>query len=740
MKHTNKLTYIVLSALITIIILTSCTQMFQPKLPMNLESSTSLGTLLEKEIEISQLETPKQVFVSQGQSPNEILISWDAVQGATSYSIERAIVTDSTNTNTPDESEFEIIKKFVYATSYKDTVLTEQETHFQSEAYTNNYKYYYRIIAQNPRESYDQSLPTEPVFGTLFNPVLKVNADLGKSTESINIYWDEVNNANSYQIWRGVNSNGTGMEKIATTQPIFDEVTKKLTYRNKIETSEQGVEFYYKVIAVNSSGTESINSPLAMGFSLMSGAPAAPNNVRITNGRGTKNSIELSWDPVAAESTTYYTIYRTSSVDSSLTLLVPEQKGTSFVDTKNIKPNIYYYYQVQSFIKDSETGEKLKSPMSDTNESSKTPAEGFILSPPTDTKVTKINGTLYISWIPAIGNEEEQANYTYNIYVSANEKDGYELIDANITSITQLDGRISLEVSEIANFYKVTTSYNDLESIFSDAVAPSPDAATNILVSKNKNLGSSYIANTNGVFPVEITWNAPTNTASLNGYHVYRSTKADSGFRKITESPIEFKSGTTNYSFIDQNDTAKTRTYYYYKVLAVNSLEQGTEYSETEKGYGALTPEQYMREYNKTAINSQTKLTLMHKSSDTDKLGSEKINGSISGTLSYDAAIDGLGARIKMHYENYADYYIIDKDKTSGVYFLLTGDTNTSANMSANGTMDGTVVCSGMYPGKVVYDKIEIKGGGAGGGTYGIIREGFSGQVEVDWKVGEEGR
>ena len=99
MKHTNKLTYIVLSALITIIILTSCTQMFQPKLPMGLENSTSLGTLLEKEVEISQLDTPKQVFVSQGQSPNEILISWDAVLGATSYSVERAIVTDSTNTN-----------------------------------------------------------------------------------------------------------------------------------------------------------------------------------------------------------------------------------------------------------------------------------------------------------------------------------------------------------------------------------------------------------------------------------------------------------------------------------------------------------------------------------------------------------------------------------------------------------------------------------------------------------------
>ncbi len=741
MINRTKLTSVVLSALITVIIFSSCAQMFQAKLPMGSESNTSLDTLLKTEVEITQLETPKQVFVSQGQNPTQILISWDAVQEATSYTIERAIVKDESITTVPDESEFEIIKKFVYDTKYTDEVLTEKETHYQADAYVKNYKYYYRIVAQNPRKSYDPSLPTEAVYGTLFNPVLKVNADLGKATDSINLYWDEVKNATSYQIWRGINSNGTGMEKIATTQPIFDEVTKKLIFKNKIDSSEQGTEFYYKVIAVNSVGIEAANSPIAMGFSLMSGAPTAPNNVKVVNGRGTKNSIELSWDSVVADGTTYYTIYRTSSVDSSLTLLSAKQESTSFIDSKAIKPNVYYYYQVQSFIEDAETGEKLKSPMSDTGATSKNPAEGFILSAPNDLKIGKTNSeTIYVSWLPAIGNTEEQALYTYSIYGSANEKDGYELIDSNIPSIIQEDGRIYFEPSSTSDFFKITTSYNGIESDFSAVVAPAPDSVSSIEVSKRKNLGSSYVANANGVYPVEITWTSPESVSSLSGYHVYRSTKADSGFRKITETPIEHISGTKNYSFVDQNETAKTRTYYYYKVLAVNSLGQGSDYSDTKEGYGALTPEQYMREYNKTAINSQTKLTLMHKSNDLDKLGSESINGSISGTLSYNAKTQGLGARITMHYENYADYYIVDKDRNSGVYFCLTGDTNTTASMDASGEMDGTVICSGMYPGKVVYNNIQIKGGAAGGGTYGIIREGFDGQVEVDWKVGEEGR
>ena len=33
-----------------------------------------------------------------------------------------------------------------------------------------------------------------------------------------------------------------------------------------------------------------------------------------------------------------------------------------------------------------------------------------------------------------------------------------------------------------------------------------------------------------------------------------------------------------------------------------------------------------------------------------------------------------------------------------------------------------------------------LYGGAAGGGTYGIKRDGFDGQIEVDWKIGEEGR
>ena len=262
--------------------------------------------------------------------------------------------------------------------------------------------------------------------------------------------------------------------------------------------------------------------------------------------------------------------------------------------------------------------------------------------------------------------------------------------------------------------------------------APAPYAVKNAEASKHAYIEGYTVTgkeNSNGVYPLKLTWEEPDGGAE-GGYYIYRSTKPASGFKKITDDPIE------ETSYIDEtNTTAKPGVYYYYKVLSLNSLKQGANYSDPTIGYGALTHDQYMREYNKTIKKSHTKFTLMHKSS-TNALGSESISGEISGSASYKASMSGLGARIIMYYDNYVDFYI-NNDESLGYYFVCTGNTNTSASMDASGTMDGTVTCTGMYPGTVNYDNIKIKGGDAGGGAYVITPEGFS-AGNVDWTVGAE--
>ncbi len=182
----------------------------------------------------------------------------------------------------------------------------------------------------------------------------------------------------------------------------------------------------------------------------------------------------------------------------------------------------------------------------------------------------------------------------------------------------------------------------------------------------------------------------------------------------------------------------------------MNILGQGknaNEQNEDTRGYGTLTREQWFREYNKTIMSSQNKkpggLTLMHNDA-TGALGSETINGNCTGTCSYNAKMDGLGARVTIYYNKYADFYI-NNDPSLGYYFLLTGNTNTSANMSANGNMYGknTAGVEGMYPGYAIYDNIQIKGGAASGGTYTVCTQDKNGNVIlnealISWTVGEE--
>ena len=347
-----------------------------------------------------------------------------------------------------------------------------------------------------------------------------------------------------------------------------------------------------------------------------------------------------------------------------------------------------------------------------------------------------------ITFPPVIGSKDysedsgltsDYNNYKYVIY-------GCDTADGSFTDVVgpPEDSTLSKDASgnyiipiTTSNYYKITTENGSVKSNASDVCAPAPFAASNLECSRAANVDGD--ANSNGVLPVKITWNPPKNDVAEGGYYVYRSTNPDTGFKRITDEPL------MSTSFIDNYDAAKAGVYYYYKVLSLNSLGQGSNYTDAVVGYGALTADQYMREYNKTVMASQKKLKLMHIADDMKKLGTETAYGKLSGSLSYKASIAGLGARILMHYTDYAEFYA-NGDAANGYYFFLNGDTNTSASMDASGNMDGIVTIQGMYPGSVSYNNIKIKGGAAGGGTYGIKRDGFDGQVEVDWQVGEEGK
>lgn len=720
MKHCpfKKYAFLIPAVFSALVYFAGCANLFQNKVPRINNHRINLSDIFGEKEEISVLPQPQQVFVSQGDYSDTIIISWSEITGAASYKLEWARLPSAelSSKSVPEESDFSVLEEAVYGTKYKHKAADTPG--YLSEEY--GYTYFYRVSAENKNKKYTPSPFTDPASGYLFAPPQNIKADLGQSTDKIIVTWDKVSGAFFYEIYRTKNENGTGSEYIGRIS------ANENRFINKISEKEQGQDFYFTVYAVNSFSERSVRSAAAYGYALMSGAPSKVKNVSVTQGRGHSiNSIKLEWTASAAETEVKYAIYRSDSQDSALKMLTSDASACTYTDTKGLKPGLYYYYHIQAWSLDSATGAKLKSPMSESGPESQKPAEGFILSPPGTVKIDKIENAESISWKPAIGNDEEQASYTYRILGSSLSDSGFDTVLHESTLPHNLEnGYIRHQLIQRASYYRIQTvrtiGGTEIKSAESITFAPSPLAAVNINVTKYAK--TDGLPNALGVYPVKITWEKPENDEPYF-YEIYRSLNPESGFRKITQTPLD----ASTREYLDENETAKAGARYYYKVLTLNSLNQGSNFSPHKEGWGALTYDQYFKEYNKTILSGQKRLTYMHKVG-TSALGSETINGLISGTYAYNAAISGMGARITMRLSGFADFNCANT--SNDVYFKLTGDMNTSANMNANGTMDGTVKCEGMYPGTVSYDKIEIKGGAAGGGHYTVTPEGFaSGQV-----------
>ena len=737
---------LILTAAVTLFftgLFTSCYSWYQEKIPMDTSTAKiNLNDLLHKEEPVTSLTTPEQLIVSQGTYSSAIKLHWDEVPYAASYRVERAVIqpdADGLTYSLPEDGDFEVINKYVWTNTYSDV--------FTIPDYKN--RYYYRISAENIQKGLDSSEYTQvsqKCSGWLLGPPKSIDAEKGESPDYIKVTWSYVDNAVSYSIYRGEKPDGLGME-------FLDSVKgNRNFYKNTLMDYEKGKEFYYKVCAVLPNGEQSAFTGLALGFSSKEGEPSVPANICIENGRGESiKTLKIKWDSVSKDGYNIkYALYRTSSVDSIFTLINNGIAGSaaqiSFEDRSSLKPGIKYYYYVQTIaVKNDDPDEIVKSQFSKTGPDDAEPCCGWLLSSPNNSEVgdAEDKTKVVLRWTPSVGYSEEGVSYNYKIY-SCDTMDGdfteLEFVQEQL-EVGQ-DGYYSYTV-ERRPFYQIATLNGAVESLRSNTIAPCPNAPLEVTASKTSSLGGldNYKANTNGVYPVKVSWKAPAGENPY-GYYVYRSTNPEASFRKITDEPVK-----DSLEFIDENETARAGTFYYYKVVSLNMLGQGknsNEQTEASRGYGALTRDQWFREYNKTVKKSQTRLSLMHKSNDMDKLGSETVKGQISGSLSYNAKIDGLGARITMHYDNYAEFYS-GGDDSLGIYFLLTGDTNTSANMSANGSMDGTnkASTSGMYPGYAKYDKLQIKGGGAGGGYYIVCTQDKSGATvlpegNVDWVVGEE--
>ena len=121
---------------------------------------------------------------------------------------------------------------------------------------------------------------------------------------------------------------------------------------------------------------------------------------------------------------------------------------------------------------------------------------------------------------------------------------------------------------------------------------------------------------------------------------------------------------------------------------------------------------------------TQKRLTYLNKKGSLEKVGTETINGLISGTLFYDVKVKGMGAVVTLRYTNFSD--------EDG--WVFDGEIITYSNMAKNGHFEGTIKVSGKEPGEVCYDRVIMKKGEPGEGVYLISLPGKP-AAEVDFSM-----
>ena len=126
----------------------------------------------------------------------------------------------------------------------------------------------------------------------------------------------------------------------------------------------------------------------------------------------------------------------------------------------------------------------------------------------------------------------------------------------------------------------------------------------------------------------------------------------------------------------------------------------------------AQSADDYALTFFKKLNDTQKKLTYLNKKNALEKVGTETVNGDISGTLFYDVKVKGMGAVVTIRYTNYCD-------EEGWVY---NGEIITTSNMAQNGSFAGTIKVTGDSPAEISYDKLIMKKGKPADGVYLLKR------------------
>ena len=293
---------------------------------------------------------PTGVLAANGLSSTEILVSWNAVDSATSYSVWRATTSSS--------AEAAQIASGLTTTYYSDTSVASGTT------------YTYWVRATNVGGTSGFSSPDTGYLADIVGPAA-VSASDGTYADHVEVTWTSSQNATSYEVWRGTENAYALAERIAT--PTSTSYTDS--------SAQPGALYYYWVRAVTSAGTSAFSAPDS-GYRPL----ATPTEVVATTEDA--KGVTVSW--AAVTGATSYQVGRGEMDGSTPSVTLGSATSLAYTDATAVPGVTYRYYVCAS-------GSACTSGWS-------TPATGS-RSVPTPENLTASDGTytdrILVSW-PAL--------------------------------------------------------------------------------------------------------------------------------------------------------------------------------------------------------------------------------------------------------------------------------------------------------------------------------------------------
>jgi len=249
---------------------------------------------------LAEVPAAPTVKIGNSASSGKPMLTWNAVEGATSYRIYRS---------TSRGSGYSLLGTTT-ATSYTNTGAKAGTT------------YYYRVKACNDAglSPYSNivSGQSKSVAPKLSAPVVKIghSASSGKPM----LTWNAVSSATSYKVYRATSQNGT--------YSLLGTVTAT-SYTNT--GAKAGTTYYYKVKAVNSAG-ESAYSNIVSGRATVT---------TLTLGHSsTSGKPQLTWKAVSGAAS--YKVYRATAKNGAYSV-INTTKALTYTNVGAALGTTYYY-------------------------------------------------------------------------------------------------------------------------------------------------------------------------------------------------------------------------------------------------------------------------------------------------------------------------------------------------------------------------------------------------------------